>query len=63
MKLNYFWILSAGLGIVLVLFVSVSSVNFFQNNSNSLDNKVTNNEYKVDTGITPINFSGVIYIK
>ena len=59
MKLNYFWILSAGLGIVLVLFVSLSSVKFFQNNSNSIDNKVTNNEYKVDTGITPINFSNV----
>jgi hypothetical protein len=58
MKLNYFWILSASLGIIIVLFI-VSSVNFFQNNSNSLDNKVTNNEYKVDTGITPINFSGV----
>ena len=58
MKLNYFWILSASLGIILVLFI-VSSVNFFQNNSNSLDNKVTNNQYKVDTGITPINFSGV----
>ena len=59
MKLNYFWTLSAGLGIVLVLFVSLSSVKFFQNNSNSIDNKVTNNEYKVDTGITPINFSNV----
>ena len=59
MKLNYFWILSAGLGIVLLLFVSLSSVKFFQNNSNSIDNKVTNNEYKVDTGITPINFSNV----
>ena len=59
MKLNYFWILSAGLGIVLVLFVSLSSVKFFQNNSNSIDNKVANNEYKVDTGITPINFSNV----
>lgn len=58
MKLNYFWILSASLGIILVLFIT-SSVNFFQNNSNSLDNKVTNNEDKVDTGITPINFSGV----
>ena len=59
MKLNYFWILSAGLGIILVLFVSLSSVKFFQNNSNSIDNKVANNEYKVDTGITPINFSNV----
>jgi hypothetical protein len=59
MKLNYFWILSAGLGIILVLFVALSSVKFFQNNSNSIDNKVTNNDYKVDTGITPINFSNV----
>jgi hypothetical protein len=59
MKLNYFWILSAGLSIILVLFVAISSVKFFQNNSNSIDNKVTNNEYKVDTGITPINFSNV----
>ena len=59
MKLNYFWILSAGLGIILVLFVALSSVKFFQNNSNSIDNKVANNEYKVDTGITPINFSNV----
>jgi hypothetical protein len=59
MKLNYFWILSAGLAIVLVLFIALSSVKFFQNNSNSIDNKVTNNDYKVDTGITPINFSNV----
>ena len=59
MKLNYFWILSAGLAIILVLFITLSSVKFFQNNSNSIDNKVTNNDYKVDTGITPINFSNV----
>jgi hypothetical protein len=59
MKLNYFWILSAGLAIILVLFIALLSVKFFQNNSNSIDNKVTNNDYKVDTGITPINFSNV----
>ena len=60
MKLNLFWIVSFCLGILLLIFTVVASINFFQKNNSLSENTISNNDYNIDTGITPINFRNVI---